>query len=112
MLSRIRKTFHKEEESNISENSSRRSYLNVREFLDDLEVRSTISGGTVSTVIGSSGFSKKKSERSRKKNFLGIFNLIQPQNNGSSNNVAHRSVSLVLCFILVFCVKISFKKGL
>ena len=110
MLSRIRKTFQKEEESNISENSSRRSYLNVREFLDDLEVRSTISGGTVSTDIGSSGFSKKK--RSRKKNFLGIFNLIQPQNNGSSNNVAHRSVSLVLCFILVFCVKQSFKKGL
>ena len=100
MLSRFKRSFSKDNEGQIfSATSERRSYLNVREFLDDLDVRSTVSN--VQSEYGRKKSNKKRLS-SRKSSILNIFsqvnNKFSDRGNGSSsfNCNGLRSVSMVI----------------
>ena len=88
MFSKLRRSFQRGEElSRFQSEERHRSYLNVREFLDDLDLRSNVSTAQ-SEVIGKN----KAKKKSRKHNFLSIFNN---EDNSIKNGHGSRSVSMV-----------------
>ena len=88
MFSKLRRSFQRGEElSRFQSEERHRSYLNVREFLDDLDLRSNVSTAQ-SEVIGKN----KAKKKSRKPTFLSIFNN---ENNSIKNGHGSRSVSMV-----------------
>ena len=91
MFSKLRRSFQRGEElSRFQSEERHRSYLNVREFLDDLDLRSNIS--TAQSEVIDRNKAKKKSKSGRKSNFLSIFNI---DDNNIKANHGSRSVSMV-----------------
>ena len=91
MFSKLRRSFQRGEElSRFQSEERHRSYLNVREFLDDLDLRSNIS--TAQSEVIDRNKTKKKSKSGRKSNFLSIFNV---DDNNIKANHGSRSVSMV-----------------
>ena len=91
MFSKLRRSFQRGEElSRFQSEERHRSYLNVREFLDDLDLRSNIS--TAQSEVIDRNKVKKKSKSGRKANFLSIFNI---DDKNLKANHGSRSVSMV-----------------
>ena len=95
MFERVRKSFSREKSSLQDQRSERRSYLNMREFLDDLDVKSSVSQAE------SDGLSiDKRSFRSRfgsrKQRVLNIFTRTKSHGNTSLEHSGLRSVSMVM----------------
>ena len=90
MLNKIKRSFLKEDE--LKGSNERRSYLNVRDFLDELEVKSTVSTAQ-SEIFPNNRL--KKTKKPRKKNILELLGFERDSQNKDDTIYHPRSVSMV-----------------